>query len=162
MFAIAAAARRLIAAADSAVQAGATLWSKRIASKAFFAGLLAGAGLVIAGLHQVNTTQIKLVLAFSLVPVSTSAGQIAVITAAVVFLIGFLMWSKQTTSASFFRGALAGMGFVLSVDIVWIHWIFGLHHITNTQMDIVLEPLFVLLGLAFLWFAITRERRQAD
>src|SRR6266566_5158776 len=70
------------------------------------------------------------------------------------------LWSKRMTSASFFLGALAGMGFVLSVDIVLIHWIFGLHHLTNTQMD--LEPLFVLLGLVFLWFAITRERRQAN
>jgi len=52
------------------------------------------------------------------------------------------------------------MGFVLSVDIVWVHWVFGLHHITNTRMDLVLEPLFVLLGLVFLWFAITRERRR--
>jgi hypothetical protein len=28
-------------------------------------------------------------------------------------------------------------------------------------MDLVLEPLLVLVGLVFLWFAITRERRQA-
>lgn len=63
-------------------------------------------------------------------------------------------------SASFFLGVLAGTGFILSFDIVWVHWIFGLHLLTNTQMDLVLEPLFVLLGLAFLWFATTRERRH--
>jgi hypothetical protein len=84
-------------------------------------------------------TQIKPVLAF-MVPVDTSAGKLAVVMLAVAFLIGFILWSKQTKSASFFRGVLAGMGFVLSVDIVLVHWIFGLHHITNTQMDIVLEP----------------------
>jgi len=67
----------------------------------------------------------------------------------------------RATSASFFRGVLAGNGLVLSVDIIWVHWIFGLHHLTNTQMDLVLEPLLVLVGLVFLWFAITRERRQA-
>jgi hypothetical protein len=137
-----------------------TSWSKQIASDTFFVGLLAGAGLVISGLHQANNTQVELVLAFALVPVSTSAGQLSVIAVAVAFLILFLFWSKRTMSASFFRGALAGMGFVLSVDIVLIHWIFGLHHITNTQMDLVLEPLFVFLGVVFLWFAITRERRQ--
>ena len=77
-------------------------------------------------------------------------------------LVGFLLWSKRATSASFFWGVLAGTGFVLSFDIVWVHWIFGLHHLTNTKMDLVLEPLLVLLGLVFLWFAITRERRQVS
>jgi len=83
-----------------------------------------------------------------------------VLTVAVAVLVGFLLWTKRATSASFFLGVLAGTGFVLSFDIVWVHWIFGLHYLTNTQMDLVLEPLFVLLGLAFLWFAITRERRH--
>jgi len=155
MFTIDAAARRI--AALAAVQAQ---WSKRIASGTFFVGLVVGADLIIFGLHQVNNTQVELCLAFALVPVSPSAGQLSVIAVAVAFLIMFLLWSQRTTSASFFLGALAGMGFVLSVDIVLIHWIFGLHHLTNTQMD--LEPLFVLLGLVFLWFAITRERRQAN
>jgi uncharacterized membrane protein len=154
------AARRVAAVAVSAVRIGFTLRSKQIASDTFFVGLLVGAGLVIFGLHQATNTHAELVLAFALVPVSTSAGQLSAIAVAVAFLIVFLLWSKRTTSASFFRGALAGMGFVLSVDIVLIHWIFGLHHITNTQMDLVLEPLFVLLGLVFLWFAITQERRQ--
>ena len=152
------------------------LWSKRITSETFSVGLLAGAGLTIPGLHagllagagptipglcQGGNTQIKPVLAF-MVPVDTSAGKLAVVILAVAFLIGFILWSKQTKSASFFRGVLAGMGFVLSVDIVLVHWIFGLHHITNTQMDIVLEPLFVVLGLVFLWFAITRERHYVE
>jgi hypothetical protein len=154
------AARRIAAVAVSAVQIGFTRWSKLIVSDTFFVGLLAGGGLVISELHQVNNTQVDLVLAFALIPVNTSAGQLSVIAAAVAFLIVFLWWSNRTTSASFFQGVLAGMGFVLSVDIVLIHWIFGLHHITNTPMDLILEPLFVLLGLVFLWFAITRERRQ--
>jgi hypothetical protein len=130
--------------------------------RTFFVGLVVGADLIIFGLHQVNNTQVELCVAFALVPVSSLAGQLSVIAVAVAFLIMFLLWSQRTTSASFFLGVLAGMGFVLSVDIVLIHWIFGLHHLTNTQMDLVLEPLFVLLGLVFLWFAITRERRQAN
>ncbi|MEH2498328.1 hypothetical protein V1294_004807 [Bradyrhizobium sp. AZCC 1678] len=174
MFAIDA-ARRIAAVAITAVQ---TLSSKRVSSGTFLLGLLAGAGLTAqvhkwwtssfglclsssAGLDQINDTQPDLVLAFTLYPVTTSAGQLAVLTVAVAVLIGFLLWTKRATSASFFLGVLAGTGFVLSFDIVWVHWIFGLHHLTNTQMDLVLEPLFVLLGLAFLWFAITRERRQA-
>jgi hypothetical protein len=131
-------------------------------SDTFVAGLLGSAGVTVAGLHQADHGQVDLVLAFALVPVDTWPGKIAVIAVAVVFLIGFLLWNQRTTSASFFRGVLAGTGFVLSVDIVLIHWIFGLHHITNTPMDLVLEPLFVLLGLVFLWFAITRERRYAQ
>jgi uncharacterized membrane protein len=150
--------------------------SKPILSGTFLVGLLAGAGLTVqvhqwwisplnlclsspAGLRQVNNTQPDLVLAFTLYPVTTSAAQLAVLAVAVAALIAFLVWTKRAMSASFFLGVLAGTGFVLSFDIVWVHWIFGLHHLTNTQMDLVLEPLFVLLGLAFLWCAIIRERR---
>jgi hypothetical protein len=97
-----------------------------------------------------------------LYPVTTPAGQLAVLTVAVTVLIGFLLWSKRATSASFFRGVLAGNGFIVSFDIVWVHWIFGLHHLTNAEMDLFLEPPLVLIGLVFLWFAITRERRQAS
>ncbi len=167
-------ARRIAAVAVTAVQ---TLSSKRVSSGTLLLGLLAGAGLTAqihkwwtssfglclssTGLHQINNMQPDPVLAFALYPVTTPAGQLAVLTVAVAMLIGFLLWTKRATSASFFLGVLAGTGFVLSFDIVWVHWIFGLHHLTNTQMDLVLEPLFVLLGLAFLWFAITREHRRA-
>jgi uncharacterized membrane protein len=141
----------------AAMQVAVARWKQK---EAFLMGLLA-AGLSIAGLHPASHRQADMALAFGLVPVSTWAGQLVVVAIAVVLLIGFLFWSQRAGSASFFRGVLAGMGFVLSVDIVLIHWIFGLHHITNTQMDVVLEPLFVVLGLVFLWFAITRERRGA-
>lgn len=126
----------------------------------FLFGMPAGAGLAVAGLHQVSRTQPDLVLAITLYPVTTPTGQIAVLAVAIAVLIGFLFWSKQTASASFFWGVLAGNGFVLSFDIVWVHWMFGLHHLTNTQMDLVLEPLLVLLGIIFLCFGITRERRN--
>ncbi len=176
MLAIDAAVRRTAAVAVTALQ---TLWRKGIVSCTFLVGLPAGAGLILqihewstsslnlclsssAGLRQVNNTQPDLVLAFTLYPVTAPAGQITVLAAAIAALIGFLLWSKRATSASFFWGVLAGTGFVLSFDIVWVHWIFGLHHLTNTQMDLVLEPLLVLLGLLFLWFAITRERHQAN
>jgi hypothetical protein len=174
MFTIDVAARRI--AAVAAVQ---TLWSRATGSWTLLVGLLAGAGLTLqihqwstsslhlclsssAGLRQVNSTQPDLVLAFALYPVTAPAGQIAVLTVAIAVLIGFLLWSKRATSASFFWGALAGTGLVLSFDIVWVHWIFGLHHLTNTKMDFVLEPSLVLLGVVFLWFAITRELRQAN
>ena len=153
--------------------------ARRLESCTFLVGLLAGAGLTLqihqwsisslnlclppsAVLRQIDNTQPDQVLAFTLYPVTAPAGQLTVLAAAIAALVGFLLWSKRATSASFFWGVLAGTGFVLSFDIVWVHWIFGLHHLTNTKMDLVLEPLLVLLGLAFLWFAITRERRRAN
>ena len=72
---------------------------KRNASGAFSIGLLAGAGLTVAGFHQVNHTQPDLVLAITLYPVTAPAGQIAVLTVAVAVLIGFLLWSKRAASA---------------------------------------------------------------
>ncbi len=150
------------------------LWRKGTKLDKFFVGLPAGAGLTTVILHQArayewfqstgicsSNTRPYLALAITLYPVTTPAAQLAVLAAAVAVLNGFLIWSMRATSASFFRGVLAGNGLVLSVDIIWVHWIFGLHHLTNTQMDLVLEPLLVLVGLVFLWFAITRERRQA-
>jgi hypothetical protein len=93
-------------------------------------------------------------------PIDTAAGRMAVVFAAIAVLIGFLLWSKRAASYSFFLGVLAGTGLVLSFDVVWVHWIFGLHHVTmNPQLDLVLEPLLVVAGVAFMWFAITRERR---
>jgi hypothetical protein len=98
---------------------------------------------------------------FALFPVNTAAGRLAVVIVAVAVLIGFLLWSRRIKSQSFFLGVLAGIGLVLSFDIVWVHWIFGLHHITHTELDLFLEPFFVLTGLAFMWFAITREPHLA-
>jgi hypothetical protein len=176
MLTIDAAARRIAAVAVVAVQ---TLWSKRVASATFFVGLAAGAGLTAqihkwwtsspnlclssssAGLRQINSTQPDLALAITLYPVTTPGAQLAVLAGAIAALIGFQLWSHRATSAPFFRGVAAGNGFVLTFDIVWVHWMFGLHHLTNTQMDVVLEPLLVLVGLVLLWFAITQELRQS-
>jgi uncharacterized membrane protein len=93
--------------------------------------------------------------------VATAAGRIAVIAIAIAMLVGFLLWSKRATSNSFFWGILAGTGLVLSFDVAWVHWILGLHHITKGPEDVVLEPLLVVCGIAFVWFGITRERRHA-
>ena len=125
MFVIDRAARRAVLVTVTAVQ---TLWSKRILAGKAFLGLLAGAGLTVqihewsiswldlcvssAGPREVSGPQPDLVLAFTLYPVTASAGQIAVLTAALAALFGFLLWSRRNTSASFFLGALSGVGFV--------------------------------------------------
>jgi len=92
-------------------------------------------------------------------PVNSAPERIAVLVVAVAVLIGFLFWSRRATSHPFFLGVPVGTGLVLSFDIVWVHWLFGLHHITNHQEDVILEPLFVLTGLAFIGYGITRERQ---
>jgi hypothetical protein len=155
-------ARRIADLALVSVRMGITQWRVRTRSEAFVVGLLASAGLTAVVLHPFSKTQADLCLAITLYPVTTPAGQLAVLAAAVMFLLGFLWWSNRNTSAAFFRGVLAGNGLILSVDIVWVHWIFGLHHLTNTEMDLILEPALVLLGLIFLWFAITQERRHVQ
>jgi uncharacterized membrane protein len=91
-------------------------------------------------------------------PQTTTLGRLVVLGVAVLVLIAFLVWTRRTGSRSFFFGALAGTGLVLSFDIIWVHTIFGLHHLTNAPEDVVLEPLFVLTGIVFLWYGITRER----
>ncbi len=91
--------------------------------------------------------------------VAGTTGRLLVLAVAFAVLIGFLLWSRRTASYSFFLGLLAGTGLVLSFDIIWVHWIFGLHHVTNHSEDAVIEPLFVLLGVFFVWYGITKERR---
>lgn len=43
---------------------------------------------------------------------------------------------------------------------VWVHWIFGLRHITEAREDVILEPLFVLIKLGFMRFGLTRARHH--
>lgn len=99
-----------------------------------------------------------MVRAIALFPTTDPAGQLAVLGVAVAVLVGFLLSSARARSHAFFLGVLAGTGLVLSFDIVWVYWLFGLHRLTHTQMDLVLEPLLVVTGTASLWFGITQER----
>ena len=55
---------------------------------------------------------------------------------------------------------VAGSGIFLAFDIVRIHWIFGLHHLTNSPEDLVLEPLLVAIGVALLWFGLRAAPRE--
>ncbi len=93
-------------------------------------------------------------------PVDSTIGRLAVLLVAIAVLVVALLWARRAASRSFFLGVLAGTGLVLSFDIVLVHWIFGLHHLTNHQEDVVLEPLLVVTGLVFMWFGITRERQH--
>jgi hypothetical protein len=68
-------------------------------------------------------------------PITTLIGRLVVLGVAVLALVGFLIWSRRTRSRSFFLGVLAGTGLLLSFDIIWVHTLFGLHHLTNAPED---------------------------
>lgn len=155
-----AAGRLAVLIAAAAVLVGFILWSRRSTTRRFFRGALMAVPLWMAAIHyQLASAPADVVLAFTLFPVTSPAPMLLVLLVAVAVLVAFLIWSKRAASNSFFLGVLAGTGLVLSFDIVWVHWLFGLHHLTNTRMDLILEPLLVLLGIVFLWFGISRERR---
>jgi hypothetical protein len=133
-------------------------WSgRRNTPVTFFMGLLLGAALTVSAVHWFSRTPLDLCLAIAIYPVESPAAKLAAVAIAFAGLIISFFWSKGAGSNSFFLGTLTGAGFVVCIDIITLHWIFALHHLTNTDMDLVLEPLFVLLGLGFLWFGITRE-----
>ena len=92
--------------------------------------------------------------------VDTTLGRLAVLAVAVAVTVGFLLWSRRTKPPAFFRGVLAGSGLFLTFDIIWIHWVFGLHHLTNTPAeDVVLEPALVVAGVVMLWLGVGSARR---
>ena len=60
-------------------------------------------------------------------------------------------------SRSFFHGFIVSADLILSLDIVLLHWIFQLHRITNGPEADVLEPVFVLCGVAATIIGVKRE-----
>lgn len=94
--------------------------------------------------------------------VDTTLGRLAVLAVAVAVTVGFIVWSRRTKPPAFFRGVLAGSGLFLTFDIIWIHWIFGLHHLTNTPAeDVVLEPALVIAGVVMLYLGLSRGREPS-
>jgi uncharacterized membrane protein len=92
-----------------------------------------------------------------LIPVTTMAGRLGVILLGVVFLVWFLSLAMRF-GPSFFRGFLVAVGAFLSFDMILFHWVFRLHRITSGPEADIVEPLFVLLGLAFVIIGIRFER----
>ena len=79
--------------------------------------------------------------------VDTTLGRLAVLAVAVAVTVGFILWSRRTKPPAFFRGVLAGSGLFLTFDIIWIHWVFGLHLLDEHARGMsFLEPLLVVAG----------------
>ena len=84
--------------------------------------------------------------------VDTTLGRLAVLAVAVGVTVAFILWSRRTRPPAFFRGVLAGSGLFLTFDVIWVHWVFGLHHLTNTPAeDVFLEPALVVAGAVMLY-----------
>jgi len=81
-------------------------------------------------------------------------GSVAIAVILFVFLayLAFRFFSR-----SFFHGFIVAGGLILSFDIVLLHWIFQLHRITSGPEADVLEPLFVLCGIALAIIGVKRE-----
>ena len=93
-----------------------------------------------------------------LIPVSTMSGRLAVIGFGCLCLVLFLVLAKRVSPA-FFNGFLVAIGTFLSFDMILFHWVFQLHRLTSGPEADVLEPFFVLLGVAFIVVGLRRERR---
>jgi len=96
------------------------------------------------------------------IPVTTMAGRLAVIALGVAVLIGCLVASHRVFSRSFFHGFMVSTGIFLSFDIVVFHWVFQLHRMTSGVEANVVEPALVLVGIVFVAYGYSRERRAAS
>ena len=92
-----------------------------------------------------------------LVTVTSMTGRLAVVGLGCLFLVLFLAAAARL-SPSFFNGFLVAIGIFMSFDMILFHWIFQLHRLTRGPEANVLEPFFVVLGVAFVIVGLRRER----
>lgn len=88
-----------------------------------------------------------------LIPVTTMGGRLGVIGFAVASLIFFLVLARRRGD-SFYRGFVVAIGTFLSFDMILLHWVFRLHRLTSGPEADVIEPLFVVLGVAFIVYGL--------
>lgn len=94
--------------------------------------------------------------------VATMTGRIAAVALGAAVLIGCLVASRRFFSRSFFHGFMVSTGVFLSFDIVVFHWVFRLHRITSGPEANVIEPILVLVGIGFVAYGLTHEKRKAS
>src|SRR6266545_3257125 len=94
------------------------------------------------------------------ITVATMTGRLAVVALGAAVLIGCLVASRRFYSRSFFHGFMVSSGVFLSFDIVVFHWVFRLHRITSGPEANVIEPLLVLMGIAFVAYGLRHENRR--
>jgi len=87
------------------------------------------------------------------------AGRLGGVALAVLVLLGVFFVAWRFFSPSFFYGVVAMAGLFLSLDVVLVHWILGLHRVTSGPEADWLEPLLVIAGAGLLVAAVIGERR---
>ena len=113
-------------------------------------------GLAVGGIAAQQSFHVREAVAFTL-KATTLAERLGSVFAAVILLVFLAYLAFRLFSRSFFHGFIVAAGLILSLDIVLFHWIFQLHRITSGPEADVLEPLFVLCGIALTVVGIRRE-----
>lgn len=88
----------------------------------------------------------------------TAGERIGAVFFGVVILFLILLYIFKRYSTSFFHGFLAAIGLFLTVDNILFHWVFQLHRVTSGPEANVLEPLFVLIGIALVYYTWKKEK----
>jgi hypothetical protein len=113
-------------------------------------------GMAVGGMATQQVFHLSEALAFTL-KASTMAERLGSVSIAVILLVFLAYLAFRFFSRPFFHGFIVAAGLILSLDIVLLHWIFQLHRITSGPEADVLEPLFVLCGIALTTIGVRRE-----
>jgi len=113
-------------------------------------------GMAVGGVATQQLFHLNEALAFTL-KATTMPERLGSVLVAVVLFVVLAYLAFRFFSRSFFHGFIVAAGLILSLDIVLLHWIFQLHRITNGPEADLLEPLFVLCGIALTAIGVRRE-----
>jgi uncharacterized membrane protein len=117
-------------------------------------------GLVLGFLFTDQWVHLMKTYAFGMAA-TTTGERLGAILIGIVLLLIILIFIRAVFSSSFLNGFIVATGLFLSFDIVVFHWIFQLHRITNGQEANILEPVFVVCGIAILWYGWKKERKNS-
>jgi uncharacterized membrane protein len=112
--------------------------------------------MAVGGIVTHQLFHLREAVAFTLKATTMAERLGSVFVAAILFVLLAYM-AFQFFSRSFFHGFIVAAGLILSLDIVLLHWIFQLHRITSGPEADVLEPLFVMCGIALTIIGVRRE-----
>jgi len=113
-------------------------------------------GMAVGGLATQQLFHLSEAVAFTL-KATTMLERLGSVLVAVVLFVVLAYLAFHFFSRSFFHGFIVAAGLILSLDIVLLHWLFQLHRITNGPEADVLEPLFVVCGIALTIIGVKRE-----
>jgi len=113
-------------------------------------------GMAVGGIATQQVFHLSEALAFTL-RATTLVERLGSVLVAAILLVLLAYLAFRFFSRSFFHGFIVAAGLILSLDIVLLHWIFRLHRITSGPEADVLEPLFVLCGIALTIIGVRRE-----